>query len=84
MAEALVVGLDEHKTKERVVEERAKKALTASPVFALRELTVQLSGEQLRISGTVSSWYHKQLAQEAVRIVATGLRVVNSVQVESP
>jgi hypothetical protein len=35
----------------------------------------------LLISGCVSSYYHKQLAQEAVRAVAEELDVVNSIEV---
>jgi hypothetical protein len=62
--------------------ERAKKALRASPVCALRDLVVSLSGGELRILGSVRSFYHKQLAQETVRAVVAGLRLVNAVTVE--
>lgn len=60
---------------------QAKSALTESPVFALRDLDVVQSGRRLLISGRVSSFYHKQLAQEVVRRYANGMRVVNSVEV---
>ena len=60
---------------------RAQSALTASPIFALQELRVDRVGESLLISGSVSSFYHKQLAQEVVRAVAEGIAVVNSIQV---
>jgi hypothetical protein len=63
------------------VQPRAQKALSASPVFALRELRVDQEEEHLRISGLVSSFYHKQLAQEVVRAVAEGIQVVNTVTV---
>lgn len=63
------------------VQLRAQKALAASPVFALRELQVEQSGETLVISGWVASFYHKQLAQEVVRHAAEGVEVVNSIQV---
>ena len=63
------------------VHPRAQKALSASPVFALRELRVDQHGHQLLISGLVSSFYHKQLAQEVVRAVAEGTEVVNTVTV---
>lgn len=65
----------------RVIQSRAQKALSASPVFALRDLRVDQKGEQLLISGLVSSFYHKQLAQEVVRAVAEGVEVVNSITV---
>jgi hypothetical protein len=63
------------------IQPRAQKALSASPVFALRELRVDQKDDQLMISGHVSSFYHKQLAQEVVRAVAEGIEVVNSVKV---
>jgi hypothetical protein len=37
--------------------------------------------DDLIISGTVSCFYHKQLAQEVVRSVADGMGVINSVEV---
>jgi hypothetical protein len=60
---------------------RANSELGHSPVFALHDLSVEQSGERLVIQGRVSSFYYKQLAQEAVRAVSGGLRVVNSVEV---
>ncbi len=60
---------------------RAKSELEHSPVPALRKLSVQQSGEALVIRGRVLRFYHKQLAQETVRAVSGGLRVVNSVEV---
>jgi hypothetical protein len=61
----------------------AQQALTDSPVYALRELRVEQYGETLVIRGVVSSFYHKQLAQEAVRVAAEGVEVVNLIQVRS-
>ncbi len=52
-----------------------------SPFYALRELQVQREGDALLISGRVSSFYHKQLAQEVVRHAAEGVEVVNSIEV---
>ena len=59
----------------------ARSALLASPVFALRELAVEQIGQELLLSGTVSTFYHKQLAQEVVRSFANGMQVVNRVNV---
>ncbi len=61
---------------------RAQTALCGSPIFELRDLIVQESGETLVISGLVSSFYHKQLAQEVVRSVCRDNEVVNSIDVE--
>ena len=61
--------------------EEAKSALQESPVFALRSLSVEQVGDNLVLSGTVSTFYYKQLAQEVIRSVAHGLGVINSVDV---
>ena len=74
MAETLLKDAD--------VEIRAQVALTSNPIFALRVLRVERDGEALLISGRVSSFYYKQLAQEVVRAVARGVVVVNSIQVD--
>src|SRR5262249_17418227 len=62
---------------------RVQQALSTSGVFALRELTVNWVEDKLCLSGTVGSFYHKQLAQETVRAVAGAVEVVNSVRVSS-
>ena len=61
--------------------ERAQSVLAASPLYALRMLQVEPQGDALLISGRVGSYYHKQLAQEAVRSVACGIELINSVHV---
>ena len=66
------------------IETRANYALAKSPIFALRELRVESESNTLLISGRVSSFYHKQLAQEVVRAVAGECRLVNSTQVVDP
>lgn len=65
------------------VQPRAQAALANSPFYELRELQVACRDDVLSISGCVSSFYHKQLAQEVVRSVCTGMTVVNSICVES-
>ena len=59
----------------------AQSALSASPLMALRRLQVERVGEQLVISGTVSTFYQKQQAQELVRARVAGITVVNNVNV---
>lgn len=66
------------------VEDKARRALLTSPVNALHELKVNQTEDALQISGTVGSYYHKQLAQEAVRHVAQDLQVVNTIYVDYP
>ena len=64
------------------VQPRAQTALDSSPIYDLRDLRVDRREQTLLISGSVSSFYHKQLAQEAVRSVCDGIEVVNSIRVE--
>ena len=70
------------KTSVLEIPERAQRALTSSPIYALRDLRVQKSGSTLLIMGSVSTYYHKQLAQEVVRAVAEELDVINSIEVQ--
>lgn len=62
--------------------QRARTALSASPVFALRELDVNMAGEMVIISGRVNCFYYKQLAQEIVRNALAGVRVINAISVD--
>ena len=64
------------------VQPRAQTALAGSPIYELRDLQVEQSDGILLISGSVSSFYHKQLAQEVVRSVCDGIEVRNSIHVE--
>jgi hypothetical protein len=60
---------------------RATAALAESPFDELRHLEVEQHDDALYISGTVSSFYHKQLAQEVIRSVCQGFALVNAIQV---
>ena len=64
------------------LQRRAQAALATSPFFELRELQVERRDQTLLISGTVTSFYHKQLAQEVVRAVCQDIEVMNSIRVE--
>ena len=50
---------------------------------ALRHLRVQGTDDSLVISGTVSCYYHKQLAQEALKPLRGDLELVNQVKVSN-
>lgn len=69
------------KTIESDIEPRAQSALRESPFYDLRNLKVEFVDGTLLISGSVACFYHKQLAQEAVRLVAGGVQVINEVSV---
>ena len=60
---------------------RAQHALASSPHVALRRLRVEGDNDRLFISGTVSTFYQKQQAQETVRAAANKWMVVNEVTV---
>ncbi len=70
------------------VQVHAQQALSDSPIHALRFLRVAHENETLRISGTLSSFYHKQLAQEVVKHAvqacegAGPVEVVNAIHVQ--
>ena len=67
----------------RDVRPEAQRALADSPIHELRDLRVEQQNGALLISGVVSSFYHKQLAQEVVRAACREIEIelVNSVEV---
>jgi hypothetical protein len=69
------------------VRPKAQTALASSPIFELRDLQVEQEKSSLLISGSVSSFYHKQLAQEVVRAICkeckeSEVEVINSIRVQ--
>ena len=61
---------------------QAKAVLSTSRIFDLRSLAVEQDGESVVLRGRVDSFYHKQLAQELVRVAVEGAEVVNAISVE--
>ena len=62
--------------------DRVRRALSQSPIFALRRLEVERQGDALILTGRVHTFYEKQLAQELVRDVEPEIDLVNSVAVD--
>ncbi len=60
---------------------QAKAALACSRIYDLRRLVVVPDGEAIVLRGRVSSFYHKQLAQEVVRNATDGAEVINAIRV---
>ena len=62
---------------------RARLALQNSPIYELRDVAVEQQGDAIVLSGVLSSFYHKQLAQEAVRSVVrnSSVEVLNRIRV---
>jgi osmotically-inducible protein OsmY len=59
----------------------ASLILSSSSIRDLRQIRVDRLENKIELSGTVRSFYHKQLAQESIRTVAGGLQVINRVAV---
>jgi hypothetical protein len=59
----------------------ADLALRQSPIPALRKLQVEESDQEVVISGSVSSYYLKQLAQETVMPILGQRELFNRVKV---
>lgn len=64
-----------------LVARSAAQALKDSPLPLLRTLSVTESEQEITISGSVCSYYYKQLAQEAVMPVLGRRRLRNQVVV---
>jgi hypothetical protein len=57
------------------------EVLTASPLPQLRRLVVTTTDDEVVITGRVSSYYMKQLAQETIRGALGDRRLLNQVEV---
>ncbi len=55
--------------------------LRRHPVGPLRRLSVEEAGNEVVLTGTLASFYHKQLAQEALLPHLGGRRLLNRVEV---
>jgi hypothetical protein len=61
---------------------RALLALHNSMIPALRKLRLEETNQAIIIYGVVSSYYQKQLAQEAIKPVLDGRKLLNRVIVD--
>lgn len=59
----------------------AQAALADGAMAALRDVHVEQVGNTLLLSGMVTSFYQKQLAQEQVRVAVGEVEIVNSIVV---
>ncbi len=60
---------------------RAQSNLAGSSIAALRRLQVEVADDALMLRGLVSSFYHKQLAQESVKLIVGEFPLVNAIAV---
>jgi len=63
------------------VESRAAFILRQSPIPELRRLSVEETGDEVVLRGQVTSYYVKQLAQEALRTHLDGRALHNMITV---
>ena len=63
------------------VVKQARSALARSRIYVLRQLEVHPEGDAIVLQGDVDSFYHKQLAQELVRMAVDRTEVINDISV---
>lgn len=63
------------------IAEAANECLRNSPYRPLRRILCECQGDVLRLTGSLPSYYHKQLAQQAVACVQGVSQVVNEIEV---
>ena len=61
---------------------QAKAVLGRSRIFDLRSLDVEQEADCVVLRGSVDSFYHKQLAQELVKMHMGGVEVINEIDVD--
>jgi hypothetical protein len=62
--------------------ERARQALSRSTIYVLRKIEVDCDVDAIVLRGCVDSFYHKQLAQELVKVAVEGVEVINLLEVD--
>jgi hypothetical protein len=68
--------------KTQELESSARSVLSLCPVPELRQLKVEREENALCLLGSLSTWYHKQLAQETLRrVCGNQVRIKNLTQV---
>lgn len=63
------------------LDERIDQAMTANPFLAGRKLRFETEGSRVVLSGAVSSYFQKQMAQEALRRVDGVSEIENRLEV---
>ncbi|MHC4399736.1 MAG: BON domain-containing protein [Planctomycetota bacterium] len=69
--------------RSRAVVKAAKECLRRSPYSRVRNVSCNYEGGVLVLRGRLPSFYHKQLAQEAVADIDGVMRVINNTEVRS-
>ena len=70
--------------KPHVVVQAAKDRLRSNPHWPVRRVTCECDEGRLLLRGSLSCFFHKQLAQEAVADVDGVVQVINEIEVIRP
>ena len=70
--------------KPHIVAQAAKDRLRSNPHWPVRRVSCECDEGRLFLRGRLSSFFHKQLAQEAVADVDGVTQVVNEIEVVRP
>ena len=70
--------------KPHIVAQAAKDRLRSNPHWPVRRVSCECDEGRLFLRGRLSSFYHKQLAQEAVSDVDGVTQVINEIEVVRP
>ena len=63
------------------IQNRVRSALARSAIHELHHVRVEQHTDGLLISGVVSSYFHKQMAQDTARLMAREIKISSSIEV---
>ena len=70
--------------KPHIVAQAAKDRLRANPHWPVRRISCECDEGRLFLRGRLSTFFHKQVAQEAVANVDGVIQVINEIEVIQP
>ncbi|HTU25938.1 MAG TPA: BON domain-containing protein [Pirellulales bacterium] len=73
---------NEPTTNKPILDELVAEALRQSPHFSRRNVRIETQAGDVVLRGTVSSYYHKQMAQEVLRRIDGVRRIENRLEVD--
>lgn len=76
-----IVDCGETTASDSLLRQQVQRSLDTMGYLPLRQLHVEIQGSRLVLRGSVPTYYLKQLAQTAVRSLATVCEVLNLVEV---
>jgi osmotically-inducible protein OsmY len=77
-----VLTVPENPLRFEEIADAARELLRGSPYGSLRTVSCECTDGVLFLRGRLSSFYHKQLAQEVVAGIAGVIQVINEIEVD--